>query len=127
MFGFGWVRTHLGVVFSDAFELLWGFWLDLWKKGRNQQIWENFGVLCSGVGIPHSSVGPLQGVACPRRSMAEKEVWTASGTSRRSKATPRQRSTPQRSTVHNMEIFVFCFVLLFRYFEDLSIGLMRTL
>ena len=32
MFGFGWVRTHSGVVFGDAFGLCWGFWLDLWKK-----------------------------------------------------------------------------------------------
>ena len=31
------------------------------------------------------------------------------------------------ATVHCMEIFVFCFVLLFCYSEDLSIGLMRTL
>ena len=31
------------------------------------------------------------------------------------------------ATVHNMEIFVFCFVLFFRCSEDLSIGLMRTL
>ena len=29
--------------------------------------------------------------------------------------------------VHSMEIFVFCYVLLFCYSEDLSIGLMRTL
>ena len=33
MFGFGWVRTHLGVVFGDSFGLLWGFWLDFKKKG----------------------------------------------------------------------------------------------
>ena len=26
------------------------------------------------------------------------------------------------ATIHNMEIFVFCFVLLFHYSEDLSIG-----
>ena len=32
--------NHLGVVFGDDFGLFWGFWLDLWKKGRNQQIWE---------------------------------------------------------------------------------------
>ena len=28
---------------------------------------------------------------------------------------------------HNMEILCFCFVLFFRCFKDLSIGLMRTL
>ena len=58
MFGFGWVLTHLGVVFGDTFGLFWGFWLDLWKKEQNQQIWVNFGVLRHGVGIPRSSVGP---------------------------------------------------------------------
>ena len=31
------------------------------------------------------------------------------------------------ATVHSMEIFMFCLVLSFRCFEDLSIGLMRTL
>ena len=31
------------------------------------------------------------------------------------------------ATVHSMEIFVFCHVLLFRYSEDLYIGLIRTL
>ena len=34
---------------------------------------------------------------------------------------------PDVAIVHSMEIFVFFFVLLFRYSEDLSIGLMRTL
>ena len=68
----------------------------------------NFGVQRRGVGIPRSSVGPHQGVV-------EREVWTASGMPRRSKATPRRRSTPRCSTVHSMEIFVFCFVFLSRY------------
>ena len=44
----------------------------------------NFGVLRRGVGIPHSSVGPRQGMACPPRGMAKRGVWTASGTPRRS-------------------------------------------
>ena len=43
MFGFGWVRTHLGVVFGDAFGLFWGFWLDLWKCGQNEKNLGNFG------------------------------------------------------------------------------------
>ena len=53
-----------------------------------------------------SSVGPRQGVACPRRDLAEKRLEQASGTPRHSRATPR------RSTIHNMEIFgvLFCFV-----------------
>ena len=35
-------------------------------------------------GIPSNNVGPCQGVACPRCGVAEREVWIASGTSRRS-------------------------------------------
>ena len=31
------------------------------------------------------------------------------------------------ATIHNMEMFVLCFVFLFRYSKGLSIGLMRTL
>ena len=31
--------NNLGVGFGDAFGLSWGFRLDLWKNGRNQQIW----------------------------------------------------------------------------------------
>ena len=35
MLGFGWVRTHLGVVFGDAFGLFGGFlvgYLEKWTK-----------------------------------------------------------------------------------------------
>ena len=32
MFGFGWVRTHLGVVFGDAFGFFLGFWMDFGKR-----------------------------------------------------------------------------------------------
>ena len=63
MFGFGCVRTHLGVVFSEAFGLLWVFGWISEKKGRNQQIWANFGVLRHDVRIPRSTVGPRRGVA----------------------------------------------------------------
>ena len=35
MFGFGWVRTHLGVVFSEAFGLLWVFG---WISEKNDEI-----------------------------------------------------------------------------------------
>ena len=66
--------------------------------------------------------------------VAEMEVWTASSMPRCRKAMPRRRPTlqlstamPRRSTVHSMEIFVFCFVLFFHCSEDLSIGLMRML
>ena len=85
---------------------------------------EIFGVLRSGVGIPLNNVGPHQGVACPRHGMAEREVWTASGTLRRSKATPRQRPAPQRCSAtpwrsyysqHGNFCGLFCFsILLFQ-------------
>ena len=42
MFGFGWVRTYLGVVFGNVFGLFWGFWLDFLKNGLNQQNLGNF-------------------------------------------------------------------------------------
>ena len=58
------------------------------KKDEITKIWAISGVLGRGIGIPHSSVGPHQGVACPRHGVAEMEVWTASGTSQRSSATP---------------------------------------
>ena len=34
MFGFGWVRTHPGVVFIDA---IFGFLMEFLKNGQNQQ------------------------------------------------------------------------------------------
>ena len=37
MFGFGWVRTHLRVVFREAFGLFWSFGLISGKNGRNKQ------------------------------------------------------------------------------------------
>ena len=37
------------------------------------KICANYGVLRCGVGIPRSSIGPRQGVACPRRGVAERE------------------------------------------------------
>ena len=43
MFGFGWVKTHLGFVFGDVFGFFWGFWLDFWKNELNQQNLGNFG------------------------------------------------------------------------------------
>ena len=35
MFGFGWVITHLGVVFGDAFGLFWGFFVGFLEKWTN--------------------------------------------------------------------------------------------
>ena len=37
MFGFGWIRTHLGVVFGEAFGLFWSFGLISGKNGRDKQ------------------------------------------------------------------------------------------
>ena len=37
MFGFGWVRTHLGVILSDALGVFKSFGFDFWKKERNDQ------------------------------------------------------------------------------------------
>ena len=83
------------------------------KKGRNQQIWANFGVLRRDVGILRNSVGPHQGVA--------KRRLRPSSTPRHSKATPQRRPTPQRtgatpwrSTVHR-HVLLSCFAIpLFR-------------
>ena len=67
----------------------------------------NFWVLRHGVGITCNSVGPRQGVAESGVSYGLEYADVA--------------------TIHSMEIFVLCFVFLFRYSEDLSIGLMRIL
>ena len=44
------------------------------------KIWEISGVLRRGVGIPRSSVGPRQDVACPRQGVAERGLGQVSGT-----------------------------------------------
>ena len=53
------------------------FWLDFLKKRMKSANMGNFEVLRHDVEIPRSSVGPHQGVECPRRSVAEKEAWTS--------------------------------------------------
>ena len=101
-----------------------------WISRKNDEISKilaNFGVLRRGIGIPPSSVGPRQGMACPCCGVAKRRLGQALGTPRRSKVKSWRRPTPQRNTVDNMKIFVFCFVFLFRYSKKLSIGLMRTL
>ena len=52
MFCFGWVRTHLGVAFGDAFGLIEGFGRISGKMEEISKIWTNYGVLRRGVGIP---------------------------------------------------------------------------
>ena len=90
MFGFGWISG---------------------KNGRNQQIWVIFRVLRRNVGIPCNSVGQRQGVACARHGMAEREVWTTSGTPRRSKATPRRSYCSQHG---NFGVLFFFAIPLFQ-------------
>ena len=118
-----------------------GFLVGFLEKGTKSANLGNFGVLCRGVRILHRSVGPHQGMACPRLGVTKRELGQASGTPRRSKAMPRQskamprqrptpqlsnakpwrRPTPQRSsatpwrsTVHR-RVFLSCFSIpLFR-------------
>ena len=71
--------NHLGVVFSDAFGLFFGFWLDFWKNGTKSANLGNFGVLSRSVGIPHNIVSPCQGIAYPRNDAAERKAWTSLG------------------------------------------------
>ena len=43
------------------------------------KIWANYGVLRCGVGTPRNSIGPRQGVACPRRGVIEMEDLASLG------------------------------------------------
>ena len=79
MFGFGWVRTHLGVILSDAFgsfKFLDGF-LEKWTNWS--KIWARSRVLRRGEGTPHRSEGPRHVVACSRRGVAEKRIFSILG------------------------------------------------
>ena len=91
------------------------------KEEEIIKIWAVSRVLRSSGGTPRRSEGPCHGVACPRRSVAEKRIFPSSGLPQHSSATPRQ----SYCTRHGKCCVLF--VLLFRYFEYLSIGLMRTL
>ena len=77
---------------------------------------------------PSSDKGPRQGVAChgaawPNGRLVKPRVRCGIAELRSSVAVLYRGE----ATVHNMKNVVFCFVLLFRYFKDLSIGLMRIL
>ena len=78
------------MMFLDYFGFLVEF-MEKWTKSANLEI---FRVLSRGVGIPRSNVGPCQAVACPRHGTAERRLRQASGTPRRSKATPQRRPMP---------------------------------
>ena len=49
------------------------------KMKEISKIWEILGVLRRDVGIPRSSIGSRQGVACPRCSVAERGTWSSLG------------------------------------------------
>ena len=83
-----------------------------WTKSAN---FGNFGVLRRGIGIPHSGVAERGRFGKP---------WVCRGVAKICRSEVLRCSV---AIVHSMEIFLFCFVLLFCYSEDLSIGLMRTL
>ena len=72
MFDFGWVRAHLGDVFSGEYTSFLLIFVGFLKKGTKSANPSNFGVLCRGVRIPRSSVSPCHGVA-------EREAWTSLG------------------------------------------------
>ena len=84
MFGFGEVRTHLGVVFSDAFGIFEGLGWISEKIEEIRKIWAMSGVLRRGVVIPRRSEGQRQGVACPRHGVAKRRIWPVSSTPQRS-------------------------------------------
>ena len=50
------------------------------EKGTKSENMGNFGVLRHGVEIPHSSLSPRQGVACPRCGVAEREAFRYAST-----------------------------------------------
>ena len=63
MFGFGWVRIHLGVVFGDAFGYLRLFgWVFKKMDKMIKKIWAMSGALRRGVGTPRRS----RGMSTPR-------------------------------------------------------------
>ena len=128
MFGFGWVRTHLGVVFGDAFGLFWGSWLDFWKKEKNQQNLGNFRGLTPRCKDPHAAV--LVHVAAWPRGGFDK-LWVRHIIAVLCRGEGLHRSVVVLchgiATIHGMELSVFCFVLFFHCYEDLSIVQMRTL
>ena len=107
MFGFGWVRIHLRVVFGDSFGVFEVFGCVFRKIDKMiKKLWAKSGVLCHGIVIPCHSEGPRQGVACPHWGGAERRIWPASGSPQHRNTTPQRSSaTPRRSTVHSMANF----------------------
>ena len=73
MFGFCEVRTHLGVVFSDALGLFEGFGLNFWKNGPNKQNLGNCGGPTQRRSDPTPQRRPTQrcGTRTSQRGLAE--------------------------------------------------------
>ena len=131
MFGFGWVRTHLGDVFLESIRVFFCFWLDLWKNGQKLENLGIIGLLCCSVGNLRRGIDLSQGVGYPHRGEARCQNGTPRV--RRGVAKLRCGEGLHRSIAiirRGIALFTemcFCHVLLFYYSEDLSIGLMRTL
>ena len=105
-----WVMNHLGVVFGDAFRFFGVFG---WIYGKMDEIIK-FGQFRDPTPRrrdPTQRYGREEGLDKP-------QVHRGVAVLRRSVCV---------ATVHNMESFVFWFVLFFYCYEDSSIGLMRTL
>ena len=50
------------------------------KMDEINKIWAISRVRCRDIGIPHNSVGPRQGMECPRCGVVERGLGQASGT-----------------------------------------------
>ena len=72
MFGFAWVRTHLGVILNDALGVFKSFGLISKKMKKLSKIWARSGVLHHSKGTPRRSKEL-------RRGKAEWEEWLGLG------------------------------------------------
>ena len=116
MFGFGWVRTHLGDFFFffgeyTSFLLILVGFLEKWTKSTNLG---NFEVLRHGVERKSTSRrGREGGLDKPRVHRGVAKLRHNEGL--------RLNVAVLRRGVALFTDMCFCYVLLFRYFEDLSL------
>ena len=135
MFGFGYVRIHLGDYFLESIQVLFCFWVGFLVRGTKLEQSGHFRGPTPRRRKPlaaakvqamawhvHDAVWPSGGLVKPRVRYGVVKLCHSEGL-HHSVAVLRCGI----ATVHSMEMFVFCLVLLFRYCKDLSIGLMRTL
>ena len=79
MFGFAWVRTHLGVILSDVLGVLKSFGLISEKKGRNvKKSRQDRGSLATAK-HSHCEGTPCRSEAVLHRGDAEWEEWPGLG------------------------------------------------